>query len=175
MIVLCCLPSDLTDFVQRHLFGDDLSSPLTRSGIHNSSQTQTSFNRYTHFSYLYTIWELGCSVTLLHLFSCLSGGYFVSGKWKHSYHSASFQWDPRRGWRGRAGCCRSSPSVHQPKIYCLCDLLRANWHRLPLWARHAYINTGAFNVTFAVLLVNVSSHICTFCLFLSSSCCECER
>lgn len=39
--------TDLTDFVQRHLFGDDLSSPLTRSGIHNSSQTQTSFNSET--------------------------------------------------------------------------------------------------------------------------------
>ncbi|KAM8893456.1 protein ELYS isoform 2-T3 [Spinachia spinachia] len=34
--------TDLTEFVQRHLFGNDL--PLTRSGIHNTSQTQTSFN-----------------------------------------------------------------------------------------------------------------------------------
>ncbi|XP_034414554.1 protein ELYS isoform X2 [Cyclopterus lumpus] len=34
--------TDLTEFVQRHLFGSDL--PLTRSGIHNASQTQTSFN-----------------------------------------------------------------------------------------------------------------------------------
>ncbi|XP_075965904.1 uncharacterized protein ahctf1 isoform X2 [Anarhichas minor] len=34
--------TDLTEFVQRHLFGSDL--PLTRSGIHNTSQTQTSFN-----------------------------------------------------------------------------------------------------------------------------------
>ncbi|XP_035855272.1 protein ELYS isoform X5 [Sander lucioperca] len=36
--------TDLTEFVQRHLFGNDLSPPLTRSGIHNASQTQTSFN-----------------------------------------------------------------------------------------------------------------------------------
>ncbi|XP_044055281.1 protein ELYS isoform X2 [Siniperca chuatsi] len=36
--------TDLTEFVQRHLFGSDLSPPLTRSGIHNASQTQTSFN-----------------------------------------------------------------------------------------------------------------------------------
>ncbi|KAM7423879.1 hypothetical protein PAMA_000309 [Pampus argenteus] len=36
--------TDLTDFVHRHLFGGDLSTPLTRSGIHNSSQTQTSVN-----------------------------------------------------------------------------------------------------------------------------------
>ncbi|XP_062417792.1 protein ELYS isoform X2 [Pungitius pungitius] len=34
--------TDLTEFVQRHLFGNDFS--LTRSGIHNTSQTQTSFN-----------------------------------------------------------------------------------------------------------------------------------
>ncbi|XP_056268602.1 protein ELYS isoform X2 [Pseudoliparis swirei] len=34
--------TDLTDFVKRHLFGSDL--PLARSGIHNASQTQTSFN-----------------------------------------------------------------------------------------------------------------------------------
>ncbi|XP_032372518.1 protein ELYS isoform X3 [Etheostoma spectabile] len=34
--------TDLTEFVQRHLFGNDLSSPFTRSGIHNASQT--SFN-----------------------------------------------------------------------------------------------------------------------------------
>ncbi|XP_076579713.1 protein ELYS isoform X2 [Chaetodon auriga] len=36
--------TDLTEFVQRHLFGSDPSSPLTRSGIHTASQTQTSFN-----------------------------------------------------------------------------------------------------------------------------------
>ncbi|TMS13498.1 Protein ELYS [Larimichthys crocea] len=35
---------DLTEFVQRHLFGSDLSPPLTRSGIHDVSQTLTSFN-----------------------------------------------------------------------------------------------------------------------------------
>ncbi|XP_055010289.1 protein ELYS [Boleophthalmus pectinirostris] len=34
--------TDLTDFVQRHLFGDDLTSPLTRSGIHSVSLSQTS-------------------------------------------------------------------------------------------------------------------------------------
>ncbi|XP_040056916.2 uncharacterized protein ahctf1 isoform X3 [Gasterosteus aculeatus] len=34
--------TDLTEFVQRHLFGNDLS--LIRSGIHNTSQTQASFN-----------------------------------------------------------------------------------------------------------------------------------
>ncbi|XP_041794919.1 protein ELYS isoform X2 [Chelmon rostratus] len=34
--------ADLTEFVQRHLFGSDPSSPLTRSGIHNASQM--SFN-----------------------------------------------------------------------------------------------------------------------------------
>ncbi|XP_049454990.1 protein ELYS isoform X2 [Epinephelus fuscoguttatus] len=36
--------TDLTEFVQRHLFGSDLSPPLTRSGIHDASQTLTSFN-----------------------------------------------------------------------------------------------------------------------------------
>ncbi|XP_069549840.1 protein ELYS isoform X2 [Brachyistius frenatus] len=36
--------TDLTDFVQRHLFGSNLSSPLTRSAIHNASQAETSFN-----------------------------------------------------------------------------------------------------------------------------------
>ncbi|CAN9506935.1 unnamed protein product [Ophioblennius macclurei] len=36
--------ADLTEFVQRHLFGGDLSSPLTRSGIHSASQAQASFN-----------------------------------------------------------------------------------------------------------------------------------
>ncbi|XP_026234156.1 protein ELYS isoform X3 [Anabas testudineus] len=36
--------ADLTEFVQQHLFGADLSPPLTRSGIHNTSLTQTSFN-----------------------------------------------------------------------------------------------------------------------------------
>ncbi|XP_071344177.1 protein ELYS isoform X2 [Trachinotus anak] len=36
--------TDLTEFVQRHLFGADLSPPLTRSGIHNASQIQVSFN-----------------------------------------------------------------------------------------------------------------------------------
>ncbi|KAM9366695.1 protein ELYS [Symphorus nematophorus] len=35
--------TDLTEFVQRHLFGSDLS-PLTRSGIHDASQNQTSFS-----------------------------------------------------------------------------------------------------------------------------------
>lgn len=35
---------DLTEFVQRHLFGGDLSPPLTRSTIHNASQNQPSFN-----------------------------------------------------------------------------------------------------------------------------------
>ncbi|XP_034732784.1 protein ELYS isoform X2 [Etheostoma cragini] len=34
--------TDLTEFVQRHLFSKNLSSPFTRSGIHNASQT--SFN-----------------------------------------------------------------------------------------------------------------------------------
>ncbi|XP_071368388.1 protein ELYS isoform X1 [Centroberyx affinis] len=36
--------TDLTEFVERHLFGDDLSPPLTRSGIHEASRTWTSFN-----------------------------------------------------------------------------------------------------------------------------------
>ncbi|KAG7236055.1 hypothetical protein INR49_001457 [Caranx melampygus] len=36
--------TDLTEFVQRHLFGSDLSPPLTRSGIHNASQAQMSYN-----------------------------------------------------------------------------------------------------------------------------------
>ncbi|KAM9409274.1 uncharacterized protein ahctf1 [Pholidichthys leucotaenia] len=36
--------ADLTGFVQRHLFDDDLSSPLTRSAIHNASQSQNSLN-----------------------------------------------------------------------------------------------------------------------------------
>ncbi|XP_005915111.1 protein ELYS isoform X2 [Haplochromis burtoni] len=36
--------TDLTEFVQRHLFGSDLSPPLTRSAIHNTSQNQPSFN-----------------------------------------------------------------------------------------------------------------------------------
>ncbi|KAF7665770.1 hypothetical protein LDENG_00132010 [Lucifuga dentata] len=34
---------DLTEFVERHLFGSDMS-PLTRSGIHNASHSQTSFS-----------------------------------------------------------------------------------------------------------------------------------
>lgn len=34
--------ADLTEFVQRHLFGDDLSSPLTRSGIHSLPRTSVS-------------------------------------------------------------------------------------------------------------------------------------
>ncbi|KAK7913347.1 hypothetical protein WMY93_013558 [Mugilogobius chulae] len=34
--------ADLTEFVQKHLFGDDLSSTLTRSGIHSVSLGQTS-------------------------------------------------------------------------------------------------------------------------------------
>uniref|UniRef100_A0A4W5M1R6 AT hook containing transcription factor 1 n=1 Tax=Hucho hucho TaxID=62062 RepID=A0A4W5M1R6_9TELE len=33
-------------FVERHLFGNDLSPPLTRSGIHKASDNWTSFNRY---------------------------------------------------------------------------------------------------------------------------------
>ncbi|XP_029934551.1 protein ELYS isoform X2 [Myripristis murdjan] len=37
--------ADLTEFVEQHLFGDDLSPPLTRSGIHEASRTWTSFNR----------------------------------------------------------------------------------------------------------------------------------
>ncbi|XP_005459023.1 protein ELYS [Oreochromis niloticus] len=36
--------TDLTEFVQRHLFGSDLSPPLTRSAIHNTSENQPSFN-----------------------------------------------------------------------------------------------------------------------------------
>ncbi|XP_043951927.1 protein ELYS isoform X2 [Gambusia affinis] len=36
--------TDLTEFVQKHLFGDDLSSPLSRSAIHNASLSQTSLN-----------------------------------------------------------------------------------------------------------------------------------
>ncbi|KAK2854214.1 hypothetical protein Q5P01_006875 [Channa striata] len=36
--------TDLTEFVQQHLFGGDLSPPLARSGIHNASITQTSVN-----------------------------------------------------------------------------------------------------------------------------------
>ncbi|CAJ1048923.1 protein ELYS isoform X3 [Xyrichtys novacula] len=36
--------TDLTEFVQRHLFGSDLNSPLTRSGIHDASYSQTTFN-----------------------------------------------------------------------------------------------------------------------------------
>ncbi|XP_055088537.1 protein ELYS [Periophthalmus magnuspinnatus] len=34
--------ADLTEFVQRHLFGDDPTSPLTRSGIHSVSLSQVS-------------------------------------------------------------------------------------------------------------------------------------
>lgn len=34
--------ADLTEFVQRHLFGDELSSPLTRSGIHSLPRTSIS-------------------------------------------------------------------------------------------------------------------------------------
>lgn len=37
-------PEDLTEFVERHLFGSDLSPPLVRSGIHSTSLTQTSIN-----------------------------------------------------------------------------------------------------------------------------------
>ncbi|KAM4593025.1 uncharacterized protein ahctf1 isoform 2-T5 [Odontesthes bonariensis] len=33
--------TDLTEFVQQHLFGGDLSPPLTRTAIHNESHTQT--------------------------------------------------------------------------------------------------------------------------------------
>ncbi|KAL0969320.1 hypothetical protein UPYG_G00225540 [Umbra pygmaea] len=36
--------TDLDQFVERHLFGNDLSPPLTRSGIHETSDTWTSFN-----------------------------------------------------------------------------------------------------------------------------------
>ncbi|KAM6943618.1 protein ELYS [Xenentodon cancila] len=36
--------TDLTEFVQQHLFGGDLSPPLTRSSIHNTSHTQTLLN-----------------------------------------------------------------------------------------------------------------------------------
>ncbi|XP_011607981.2 protein ELYS isoform X2 [Takifugu rubripes] len=39
--------TDLTDFVQRHLFDSNLSPPLTRSGIHSASQTLASFNSAT--------------------------------------------------------------------------------------------------------------------------------
>uniref|UniRef100_A0A3Q3JA63 ELYS-like domain-containing protein n=1 Tax=Monopterus albus TaxID=43700 RepID=A0A3Q3JA63_MONAL len=35
--------TDLTEFVQQHLFGADLSPALSRSGIHNASGTQISF------------------------------------------------------------------------------------------------------------------------------------
>ncbi|XP_029000032.1 protein ELYS isoform X3 [Betta splendens] len=35
--------TDLTKFVEQHLFGSDLASPLTRSGIHDASLTQVSF------------------------------------------------------------------------------------------------------------------------------------
>uniref|UniRef100_A0A8C7FXE1 AT hook containing transcription factor 1 n=1 Tax=Oncorhynchus kisutch TaxID=8019 RepID=A0A8C7FXE1_ONCKI len=37
---------NLDEFVERHLFGNDLSPPLTRSGIHKASDNWTSFNRY---------------------------------------------------------------------------------------------------------------------------------
>uniref|UniRef100_A0A3B1J9N6 AT hook containing transcription factor 1 n=1 Tax=Astyanax mexicanus TaxID=7994 RepID=A0A3B1J9N6_ASTMX len=36
--------SDVDEYVERHLFGSDLSPPLTRSGIKESSDTWTSFN-----------------------------------------------------------------------------------------------------------------------------------
>ncbi|XP_023850568.1 protein ELYS isoform X1 [Salvelinus sp. IW2-2015] len=36
--------TDLDEFVERHLFGNDLSPPLTRSGIHKASDNWTSFN-----------------------------------------------------------------------------------------------------------------------------------
>ncbi|KAL6477244.1 hypothetical protein MHYP_G00130790 [Metynnis hypsauchen] len=36
--------SDLDDYVERHLFGTDLSPPLTRSGSKDPSETWTSFN-----------------------------------------------------------------------------------------------------------------------------------
>ncbi|XP_024151607.1 protein ELYS isoform X2 [Oryzias melastigma] len=36
--------TDLTEFVQQHLFGSDLSPPLSRSSIHNASQSQSSLN-----------------------------------------------------------------------------------------------------------------------------------
>ncbi|KAM8762329.1 uncharacterized protein ahctf1 isoform 3-T4 [Acanthopagrus schlegelii] len=36
--------TDMTEFVQKHLFGGELSPPLTRSGIHDASQTQIFFN-----------------------------------------------------------------------------------------------------------------------------------
>lgn len=40
-----CSSTDLTEFVEKHLFDADLSPPLTRSGIHSASQAQTSFDR----------------------------------------------------------------------------------------------------------------------------------
>lgn len=45
---------DLTQFVQQHLFGGDLSLQLSRSAIHNASLNQTSFHRWGHFSVLKT-------------------------------------------------------------------------------------------------------------------------
>ncbi|XP_004067431.1 protein ELYS isoform X2 [Oryzias latipes] len=36
--------TDLTEFVQQHLFGSDQSPPLSRSSIHNASQSQSSLN-----------------------------------------------------------------------------------------------------------------------------------
>ncbi|RVE74704.1 hypothetical protein OJAV_G00024520 [Oryzias javanicus] len=36
--------TDLTEFVQQHLFGSDLSPPLSRSSIHNATQSQSSLN-----------------------------------------------------------------------------------------------------------------------------------
>lgn len=36
--------ADLTEFVHRHLFDSDVTTSLTRSGIHDASQTQTTFN-----------------------------------------------------------------------------------------------------------------------------------
>ncbi|XP_034535275.1 protein ELYS isoform X2 [Notolabrus celidotus] len=35
--------TDLTEFVQRHLFGSDMTASLTRSGIHDASQIETTF------------------------------------------------------------------------------------------------------------------------------------
>ena len=46
VMVMMSSAVDLTEFVDRHLFGDDLSSPLlTRSGIHDTSDHWTSFTR----------------------------------------------------------------------------------------------------------------------------------
>lgn len=48
-LYLCCLPADLTAFVDQYLFGSDLSPPLTRSGIHTVSLTDAPLSRYVVF------------------------------------------------------------------------------------------------------------------------------